>query len=117
MPSRHYIRATAVVFLAILYLPCCRGHAQGTAFTYQGQLNDEGAPANGIYNLTFALYPTNTGGTLLAGPVTNLTTVISNGLFTSTIDFGNVFNGGTSWLEIGVQTNGRVNFSILAHAS
>ncbi len=27
--------------------------AQGTAFTYQGQLRSGGAPANGFYDLTF----------------------------------------------------------------
>ena len=30
--------------------------AQGTAFTYQGRLNDGGSPATGNYDLTFALY-------------------------------------------------------------
>ena len=36
--------------------------AQGTAFTYQGQLQNNGSPASGIYNLTFALFNTNTTG-------------------------------------------------------
>ena len=31
-------------------------HAQGTAFTYQGRLNDAGGPATGIYDLRFAIY-------------------------------------------------------------
>ena len=30
--------------------------AQGTAFTYQGRLNDGGNPANGFYDLTFQLW-------------------------------------------------------------
>ena len=29
--------------------------AQGTAFTYQGQLNSGGSPANGFYDFHFAL--------------------------------------------------------------
>jgi hypothetical protein len=36
--------------------------AQGTAFTYQGQLQSGGALANGTYDLAMALYATNTGG-------------------------------------------------------
>src|SRR5258708_4569837 len=28
----------------------------GTGFTYQGRLNDGGAPANGVYDLAFTLY-------------------------------------------------------------
>jgi len=31
-------------------------HAQGTAFTYQGRLNDGANPASGIYDLRFAIY-------------------------------------------------------------
>jgi lysophospholipase L1-like esterase len=87
--------------------------AQGTAFTYQGQLNNGSNPANGTYNFTFALYATNTSGSPLTGPITNMATAVSNGLFTTTIDFGNVFTGSASWLEIGVQTNGAAGFTIL----
>src|SRR5215510_9052663 len=37
--------------------------AQGTAFTYQGRLNDGAGPASGIYDLRFAIYDLLTGGT------------------------------------------------------
>jgi lysophospholipase L1-like esterase len=40
--------------------------------------------------------------------------VVTNGLFTSLIDFGNIFDGNASWLEVGVQTNGGTHFTILA---
>ena len=30
--------------------------AQGTAFTYQGRLNDAAGPANGNYDMQFKLY-------------------------------------------------------------
>ena len=30
--------------------------AQGTAFTYQGRLQDTGEPANGTYDLRFTLF-------------------------------------------------------------
>jgi len=89
--------------------------AQGTAFTYQGRLNDGAAPANGSYDLTFSLFNTNLNGTPLVGPVTNSAISISNGLFTVMIDFGSsVWNGQTNWLEIGVRTNGAAGFNTLA---
>lgn len=79
---------------------------QTSAFTYQGRLNDAGAPANGIYDLRFAIYDAVTNGVSL-GAVTNLPTTVSNGLFTVQLDFGaSVFNGADRWLEIGVRTNG-----------
>src|SRR5215469_6999843 len=89
--------------------------AQGTAFTYQGQLQNNGALASGTYNLQFSLYTTNTGSSPVAGPVTNSAVVITNGLFTVTIDFGSsVWNGQTNWLQIGVETNNSTSFTTLS---
>jgi hypothetical protein len=88
--------------------------AQGTAFTYQGQIFDNGSLANGAYSLTFALFTTNAGGVAMAGPVTNEGVAVSNGLFTVQIDFGSgVFTGETNWLQIGVATNGSNTFTAL----
>jgi len=88
--------------------------AQGTAFTYQGRLQNNGSPASGTYNLTFTLFTNNTGGTAVAGPVTNSASLITNGLFTVTMDFGaGAWNGETNWLQIGVETNGGAGFSPL----
>jgi hypothetical protein len=89
--------------------------AQGTAFTYQGQLQNNGSPASGTYNLTFSLFSTNTGGNAIAGPLTNNAVVVTNGLFTVLIDFGpGVFNGATNWLQVGVETNGANSSTTLA---
>src|SRR6185295_1911112 len=90
--------------------------AQGTAFTYQGQLRDNGAPASGIYDLRFTIYDsTNNPGVILAGPITNAAIGVSNGLFTATLDFGaGVFTGSSNWLQIAVRTNGSGGFTNLA---
>ena len=88
--------------------------AQGTKFTYQGRFNDGGVPANGSYDLTFSLFNVSGGGGVLAGPVTNSPVAVSNGLFTTSIDFGaGVFNGTTYWLQIGARTNGGGAFTDL----
>jgi len=89
--------------------------AQGTAFTYQGRLNNGGAPASGVFDLTFTLYNVNSNGVAFGGPLTNSATAVSNGLFTATIDFGpGLFTGGNYWLEIGVRTNGGGAFTTLS---
>ena len=90
--------------------------AQGTAFTYQGRLNSGGSPANGTYDLQFTIYDsTNQPGTVIAGPLTNSATAVSNGLFTVTLDFGaNVFTGPDRWLESAVRTNGGGAFAALS---
>jgi hypothetical protein len=101
------------VFATLLFAETL--HAQGTEFTYQGQLNNGGSPANGSYDLTFTLFNTNTNGSVLAGPITNSAVTVSNGLFTTTLDFvGSVFNGNPVWLEITVSTNGSTNFTTLS---
>ncbi|HEV2320009.1 MAG TPA: hypothetical protein VGV18_09680, partial [Verrucomicrobiae bacterium] len=88
--------------------------AQGTAFIYQGSLNDNGTPAAGTYDLQFTLYATNVSGNAVAGPVTNCATAITHGLFTATVDFGpGVFAGPTYWLSVAVRTNGGGAFAEL----
>ncbi len=89
--------------------------AQGTAFTYQGRLNDTGQPANGSYDLTFGLFNTSSGGGQVGNTLTNTTTTVSNGLFTVTLDFGTgVFTGPNRWLGITARTNGAASFTTLA---
>ena len=88
--------------------------AQGTAFLYQGRLNDNGSPANSTYDLRFAVYDAATNGNQLTFPQTNFATVVSSGLFTATLDFGPIFIGPNYWLSIGVRTNGSTNaFTLL----
>lgn len=86
----------------------------GTAFTYQGRLNDNGTPANGSYDLRFTVCDALTNGNLVAGPLTNSAAGITDGLFTATLDFGGVFNGSNYWLEIGARTNGGGAFTTLS---
>src|ERR1035441_761371 len=80
--------------------------AQGTtAFTYQGQLQDGGTNANGIYTMIFKLYDSSTGGNQFGGAVTTSPT-LANGLFTVNLDFGaSAFIGFARWLDITI-TNG-----------
>src|SRR5208283_296750 len=88
--------------------------AQGTAFSYQGRLNDNGTPANGSYDLSFTVCDALTNGNLVAGPLTNAATGVTNGLFALTLDFGGVFNGSNYWLEIAARTNGGNAFTTLS---
>ena len=88
--------------------------AQGTAFTYQGRLNDGANPANGSYDLTFALFDSASGPNQVGGILTNAATAVSNGLFTVILDFGNQFPGTNRWLEIGVRTNGGSTLATLS---
>ncbi len=87
-------------------LPNLSAQAQGTAFTYQGQLSTTNGPANGNYDFTFTLFNNFTNGTPLGGPLIVTNVAVTNGLFTLALDFGSVFTGEPAWLGLGVRTNG-----------
>ena len=118
MKIRHArTRLSALLLLLLLstlnYQPST--FAQGTAFTYHGQLNDGGRPANGSYDLQFAVFISALWPIPLAGPVTNAATALSNGFFAVTLDFGEgVFTGADRWLEIAVRTNGAASFTTVS---
>jgi len=77
----------------------------GGAFTYQGQLTESGSPANGDYEFSFALYDDLAAGAQVGGTLTPVLSVV-DGLFTASLDFGDVFDGAALYLEIGVRPDG-----------
>jgi len=87
--------------------------AQGTAFTYQGQLSSGTNAANGSYDFEFALFNATNGGSQIGGTVTNLDIGVTNGLFITTLNFSNVFNGESAWLAISVRSNGTGSYMAL----
>src|SRR5262245_32237581 len=112
------MKTTRLIALLILTLASLNPHvstcfAQVTAFTYQGRLDEGGNPANGSYDLRFTLHDAVTAGSQAGDPQTNSATLVSNGLFTVTLDFGDQFSG-NRWLEIKVRTNGNSAFSTLS---
>ena len=106
-------KSALILFSVILvFSPFKALFAQGTAFTYQGQLQNNGAPANGSFDFRFTLYDSgNPPGNVISGPIYNFAVPVTNGLFTVVLDFGNygVFTGPARWLDIGVETNGLTN--------
>lgn len=107
----HYL----VLALIALVSPPIAVHAQGTAFTYQGRLNEAGQTAAGIYDFRCQVYDASELGTLVSTTVTNSAVSVTNGLFVLNLDFGAApFNGAERWLHIGVRTNGALNFINLA---
>lgn len=84
-----------------------KSDAQGTtAFTYQGQLRDNGTNANGAYTITFKLYDAVTNGNEIGLALTNNVN-LDNGLFTVNLDFGaSAFTGSECWLGIAISNGG-----------
>jgi hypothetical protein len=73
----------------------------GTAFMYQGQLKEDGAPANGDYDFLFKLFDAEGGPAQVGDEVTVDNWPVSNGLFSVQLDFGgDIFTGDELWLEV-----------------
>src|SRR6266702_2011689 len=103
------------VALCSSFTPVNLTFAQGTAFTYQGRLVENGAAANGLYDLSFSAWVAASGPSQAGGTLSTNGVPVSNGLFTVTLDFGpGIFTGPDRWLEIGVRTNGTGVFATLA---
>jgi hypothetical protein len=75
----------------------------GTAFTYQGQLSENGSAANGAHDFSFKLFDAAADGAQKGPMVIKDEVSIAAGLFTTQLDFGPVFDGTTLFLEIGVR--------------
>jgi hypothetical protein len=88
--------------------------AQGTAFTYQGSLSLNGAAASGSFDFQFILLKQSGSTNAMGSPLTNTAVAVTNGLFTTTLDFGNQFTVSPLYLEVGVRAgNTTGSFTIL----
>ncbi len=89
--------------------------AQSTAFTYHGVLSFNRTAVTGLYDMQFALFGVEAGGAAVAGPLPKNAVPVTNGIFTTRLDFMNgVFTGPPRWIEISVRAAGNGNFQTLS---
>ncbi len=101
-------RSTTAIVLA-LALTTSASLAQdsvGTAFTYQGQLEQDGLPVTGPANFIFSLWDAAVGGNDLAYFEAPSDTPVVDGLFTVYVDFDMsqawLYDGTALWIQIAV---------------
>jgi len=88
------IRRAALLLLLSALNPQLSTWAQTTAFTYQGRLTENGAPANSTNDLTFTRYTADSGGLTVGTSNVVNDLAVTNGLFTVTLDYGaSAFDG------------------------
>lgn len=76
-----------------------------TAFTYQGELSEGGAPATGTYDMLFRLYDAQSGGTQLGAMLCVDNVEVIDGEFTVQLDFGSQFSGQQRFLDMQVRVD------------
>ena len=117
-----YQHAKRIVLLLVALVVSGSVHsalAQGTAFTYQGRLQDGATNANGNYDFQFTLWDALSGGSQQPQPapvtVTKSNVVVTNGVFTTQLDFGAAaFSGPDRFLETSVKLSGDASFTLLS---
>jgi hypothetical protein len=86
--------------------------AQSTAFTYQGELKDGAGPAEGRHDFRFRLFDAASGGTQAGTTQCADNIQVRDGVFTTAIDFGRVFETtGARFMEIEVRRDTGLNCS------
>lgn len=72
-------------------------------FTYQGRLQQSGAPANGNFDLTFQLFDQATGGSQVGATITDLDFPVVDGIFSVSLSFPGAFTGTQLYLQVSVE--------------
>ena len=99
---KHLIAILLLGVVPMLALPC-RAATQTSAFTYQGELRDSGAPVIGLPDLEFRLYDALSNGNQIGTTFGAPSYPVLDGLLTIELDFGPAaFVGQQRWLEISV---------------
>ncbi|MBN8480647.1 MAG: hypothetical protein J0L88_03545 [Xanthomonadales bacterium] len=86
--------ATAMVVQAAPQIP---------DFVYQGRLEQGGAPANGNFDLSFALFDAQTGGNAVGTAIQQPDFPVTDGLFSVSLAFPGAFTGTQLYLQVSVE--------------
>lgn len=85
-------------------------------FLYQGELTDNGAPADGNYDFVFRLFDAASGGSLIGNPISRTNIPVGEGYVETAVGFGGIgliFDGDRRWLEVSVRPAGSGSFVTL----
>jgi hypothetical protein len=95
---------TIIIITLILFAATAVAEPLGTGFTYQGELKQQGVPANGSFDFEFNLFDVAVDGISLTAPFQLEEISVQDGVFTVELDFGtDPYNGEQLWLDIKVR--------------
>ena len=85
-------------------------------FLYQGELTDNGVPADGNYDFQFRLFGQASGGSQIGNTITRSNTPVDDGYVQTTVGFGGIgllFDGDRRWLQVSVRPAGSGSYTTL----
>lgn len=105
-----YVRIGLILTLIAGTVSVTHAAPLSSAFTYQGQLQQSGLPADGTCDFQFSVWDAAgsgsppSGGAQMGSTFPAANQVVSNGLFTVELTFGDgIFTGNERWLQIAVR--------------
>lgn len=96
------VRVLVLGSLAALAMPVAAA-PQLPDFVYQGRLQQGGAPANGAFDLSFALFDAPEGGNAVGATITETDFPVTDGLFSVSLSFPGAFTGTQLYLQVTVE--------------
>lgn len=107
LPARLRARVRCCAHAAILVLAAAAAPAfaapQLPDFVYQGRLQENGAPANGNFDLAFALYDAPSGGNQVGAAIDEADYPVADGVFSISLAFPGAFTGTQLYLQVSVE--------------
>ncbi|MBL8300912.1 MAG: hypothetical protein JNN30_21430 [Rhodanobacteraceae bacterium] len=98
-----YRAAVVLLLLVSAGTALAQSSPQLTDFTYQGRLQQSGAPANGSFDFAFALYDQASGGNQVGATVTETDFPVVDGIFNVSLSFPGAFTGTQLYLQVSVE--------------
>jgi Chaperone of endosialidase len=87
------------------------GSVNAASFTYHGNLQDGGKPAEGSYDIELTLYSSASGGSVIGGPLIMNKVAVHNGSFNTEADFGPLAKSfSQAFVSTGVRSAGQGEF-------
>ncbi len=97
------------ILVSVLLVCGARGQvAAGTAFTFQGRLDNSSLPASGTFDLQFKLFDAAVAGAQQGSTICVDNLAVTGGLVTTTLDFGAVYPGAARWIEVSARADSTV---------
>jgi hypothetical protein len=120
--KKHSRPGFQLLLALLLFTAAGTAFSQGTSFTYQGRVTDNGSVASGSYDMQFSLYDTAAigTGTLQGSPgtVTIPGVAVTNGIFTVQLNFGSTaFPGAARYLEIALKHPADASYTTMSPRS
>lgn len=109
-----YFRIAALVVCAFVF--SFAAQAQTSVITYQGQLNDGAAIANGTFQMQFTLFDAAANGNQIGATITNQNVTVAKGIFTVQLDFSPATPfaaGAPRFLQVAVKKAAETNYTAL----